>query len=240
MAGAASGAAQAGLGTIGAFAGGLIRSNAEKDARKKERRAFESALLIQQREDERREARLQPFVETGERALGTLTGTLTPFQDVAVDGRLPDDVDPSTVGLPTFEDDELFQFQREQGERAINRFQASRGRFFSGPAAEALLNFNRQLSGEEARRERARLADLATVGSQAAFGAANLSQSSANRQAGLTVTRGRTLANSRRRSGDIQAGAVEAAVIANQQGLQQAGDSVDNFIGGGGAGFFTQ
>lgn len=45
--------------------------------------------------------------------------------------------------------DPVFQFRQEQGERAINRAAAARGQFFSGVAMEQLSDFNLALSGEE-------------------------------------------------------------------------------------------
>lgn len=68
----------------------------------------------------------------------------------------------------------LYQFQQEQGSRALNRELASRGLHGSGAGIETLARFNAQLQGEEGERLFSRL-----------FGATQLGANMANAQAGL-------------------------------------------------------
>lgn len=189
-------------------ASSTIQSRQASKAAKAQRKQQKKALEAQEAQQARTRADVQPFVETGTRALNTLTGTATPFNQVAVNGQLPEGTDPNTVGLPTFQDTEFFDFQAREGERSIDRFLASRGRFFSGVAAQQQSDFISKLTGEEAQRERARLERLAGNGQNAALNLGSLEQNNTNQQAAARTRIGAVNANNAIAQGDIIGGAV--------------------------------
>lgn len=225
------GIAQAFLGPAGALVTGLIDASANRRAAAQQERRAQEALNLQRETAAQQRQDAAPFIETGQRAIGTLAGTVTPFQSVAVNGQLPDDVNPSTVGLPTFENDQLFQFQQEAGERAINRALAARGQFFSGAAFETLSDFNRQLSGEEARRERERLAGLGTLGANTSL---QLGRNQ-NQLVGFSTETLGNIGNAQARGilGNAAAvtGAIDESVESQISGAQQQDEGVATFLG---------
>lgn len=113
----------------------------------------------------------------------------------------------------------LFQFQSEMGSRNINRELAARGLFNSGAGLETLQRFNNQLVGEEADRMYNRLANLTTMGSNAAAGMATMTNQTGNQVAGIQANAGVAQGNAIANQYNALGGAIQGGFNAIGGGL---------------------
>jgi len=102
--------------------------------------------------DTRQRKDLQPYMN-----LGTQSGDLI-SQILSGSTSLEDVLGKSSI----------FQWQQQEGERAIDRQLAARGQYNSGVGLETLARFNNQLVAEEGERYWSRLFNTTTLGANAA------------------------------------------------------------------------
>lgn len=218
-----------------AIASGVIGSNAAGKAASQQTAALREANELNRQLQEQQRTDAAPFVEAGTRATRTLTGEafITPEQARA-QGLPLDDPRVRTQGAL---EDPLFQFQLEQGERAINRFLGSRGQFFSGVAANALTDFTRQASGEQINRDIERNQFTASLGANVltrnATNAVQLQGLTNQNQAAIgSAQAAGTLGQSQAITGAISGVAnATGGFIQNQQTLQQNQQLLDILAG---------
>jgi len=127
--------------------------------------------------------------------------------------------DGPATGLDVFQESPGFQFRQEQGEQAINRANAARGRFFSGAAIENLAEFNSGLASSEFNNFFNRLNALRTGGSAAATSATAAGSASSGNIANLIQT-----------GGANRASGIVGAANARNQGLAGVAGAVTGGI----------
>jgi hypothetical protein len=103
--------------------------------------------------------------ETQERMLERQIGLQEPFRQAGLVGlpRLQQMI-TGEGGPIDIEASPLYQWQREQGEEAINRAAAARGGFGATSTVQRLGEFQRGLGAEETQRQYGRLLDLVNIG----------------------------------------------------------------------------
>lgn len=220
----------------GQVASGIMQANAAKKAAKQQAKAQREAIEFQRQtqerlrveaiaERERQEARFRTQIDVGDRATREIAGIAT---ETTVD---PETGEITGTGLPDFEESELFRFQQEEGERAINRALAQRGQFGSGVALETLSDFNRQLSAEEAQRRKDELRFLSVKGDNAA---SNLNQTGtalfgaqAQSEVNITQLQSQALTN----IGNAKAAGTNSAALAKANTIRDSTQTVASGVG---------
>ena len=81
----------------------------------------------------------------------------------------------------------LYEWEKEQGEEAINRMMSARGKYNSGTAIEALSEYNRALSAEESQRRYGRAVDEYGRQYGQQFDLFNMTQSLADKRYGKVM-----------------------------------------------------
>lgn len=122
-----------------------------------------------------------------------------------------------------FQETPGYQFQLDEGQRAINRSLAARGKVLSGPAVKEGLRFSQGLADQTYSNHLKRLANMAGLGSDAAQGGAN------------AVATGQGIANSQLVGGAGVADAQIQAGNARASGYAATGQAISggfNFLGG--------
>ncbi len=149
------------------LAGAALSFGLGKSSAKKARRAQEAALAEQRRianeQYNKSSAELSPYKQSGlagQNQLSYLLGLnvpkykdasgaeIDPYSDVNEDmgqfGQLT-----KRFTLDDFQADPSYNFRKEEGERALNRASAARGRFASGSALRELNRYNSNLASQE-------------------------------------------------------------------------------------------
>jgi len=153
---------------------GIFGSSASKKQAEAIRYAADTARKTALELDDKARADVAPFRDYGIKAGDTLLRFLSGEADL-------DDVTMSTS---------LFKWQRDEGERALNRQLSARGLHGSGAGLETLARFNAQLVGEESMRYWDRLMNLTTLGGNAASHMATNTSTTGRSLADLTVKSG--------------------------------------------------
>jgi hypothetical protein len=165
-----AGGAQAG----GSIFSGIMGSNASKKQAEAIKYAADQARKTALELDDKARADVAPFrqygIDAGDRLSGILKGDIN-LDDAVMGGS-------------------LFKWQRDEGERALNRQLSARGLYGSGAGLETLARFNAQLVGEESMRHIERLMSMTQLGGNAA-----------SHMATNTSTTGRSLADMTMKAG---------------------------------------
>lgn len=148
--------AAAGIGAVGTIAGGIMQSNAVKGA------------ASQARND------LAPWRTTGQSALTATSDLLGLNGDEAAD-----------AAFGNFRTSPGYQWQLDQGLRAIDAGAAARGLVRSGATLKAEMEYGQGLADREFSDYYARLAGLSDQGLKAAGGQASASQAAGQGQANI-------------------------------------------------------
>jgi hypothetical protein len=166
--GAAFGGAGAGL------AGNLIGGNFASKAASKQRKGL-SALSgqIQSRVAED-QARLDPFAQVGTEALSPLTGLILGKRRTE-EGEFEDISPQERQAL--FQESPAFQFQLEEGQKALERLGSATGNIFSGRQIKATQRFGQGLASQDYQNYLGQLSSLANMGQSAATQQGNFSMS---------------------------------------------------------------
>ena len=159
-----------GLSVVGGVASGVANLLGARE----QRRAASRAAGLTERELRRIRADAAPFREIGLSSLSRLAAeNLVPLEET------PD-----------------FQFIREQGERALERSAAARGKLLSGEAVRDAMRFGTGLASQQAGNRRQTLATLAGFGPGATSTTAGAGLISGGRLADLALQRGAANASS--------------------------------------------
>ena len=163
-------AAAAGLSAVTGLAGSVMQSNAAKSAQ-----AQAQAQFAQE------QANLKPYNTAGQSALG-----------VASDLSGANGPDAATAAMANFQTDPGYQFQMQQGLRAVDAGAASQGMLRSGATLKAEDTFGQGLAEQDFTNYYNRLFNLSALGETAAAGgsasavaAGNSAQTAGTQQASI-------------------------------------------------------
>lgn len=150
--------AAAGIGAAGTIAGGLMQSGAARAGQAQAQKQFE-----QQRQD------LAPYRQAG-------LAPLQAQQDLlGLNGQ-----DAATAAMANFQSSPGYQFQLDQGLRAVDAGAAASGMLRSGAALKAEQTFGQGLANTDFSNYYSRLAGLSSLGANAAAGGAQTAQGAAS------------------------------------------------------------
>ena len=153
--------AVAGVVAAGAsVAGGMMQSSAANKASKAAQKSQEQALAQQREIFDMQRADQMPYMEAGQNALGTVA-----------DLSGANGIEAGRAAQAQFLESPGYQFQLEQGQKAIDRSAAARGMLRSGATMEASQRFGQGLAAQDFTTYYNRLAGLAGMGQQSANGA---------------------------------------------------------------------
>lgn len=135
----------AGIAAVGSLAGGLISSNASKDAAQTQADAANQANQLTQQRYEDTKAQLAPYTQLGSEAGGSVGSLLGLSGDPTAAGY-----GSLTHGF-TADDfkkyqDPGYQFQLQQGTQALQNSQAAGDGVLSGGALKGLINYNQNMA----------------------------------------------------------------------------------------------
>lgn len=136
---------------------GLIGGSGAASAGRKLDNIASLQIQAAERAERRAVRRLEPFTTAGTRAIGSLTDLILGGGDVS----------------DLLQTSPLYNFQLEEGSRAINRQLSGRGLFGSGAGLEILERFTRGLLAEEGERTIGRLFGISQLGQNSAALTAN-------------------------------------------------------------------
>lgn len=198
------GAAIGGAAVIGG-ATSIISGNKAADAQQQgaetaaaaSERATQAQIAEQRRQYDTTRADYAPYRETGYKALDTLSGLY---------GVGPNKIDPTAA----LEATPGYQFNRDEGLRAIDRSNAARGLLNSGGADKARMRYAQGLASNTYDSYKNTLAALAGVGQSATGSTAAAGANSANAITGALGTNAATQGNAA-----INAGNARASSFAN-------------------------
>lgn len=144
----------------GQLLGGHMQSQAAGRSSDAMRNASREQLALQREMWQQGREDITPWREAGAGALGDLQAMLSGEYDITTDPG--------------------YQFQLEQGQRAIDASAAARGNLMSGRTLRELTGFGQGLASQEYANRFNRLASLAGVGQASASQSASLGQNFAN------------------------------------------------------------
>ncbi|MFJ1471171.1 hypothetical protein [Massilia orientalis] len=183
----------------GTIVGGMISGNAARSAANTQADAANNAAALQQQQYQQTRDSLQPFINSGYDAQGSLRNLLG--LGAPTDGNTYGSL-TKPFNAQTWEQwkDPGYDFQLQQGQQALQNSQAAKDGVLSGAALKDLINFNqsmaanafqgafgRYMTTNEATYKR--LADLLGIGENAAAGAGNMGVQATNNIAN-TLTSG--------------------------------------------------
>jgi hypothetical protein len=207
-----------GIGAAGSLGSALIGANASQNAANAQVQAQQAALAQQKQLFGVGQAAVNPFIQGGQTALGTLTNLETPGQSASTLSQMPG-----------------FQFASQYGTMAATNALAAKSGASAGPLAAAVSQFNNGLASQQYFNTVGALQNTANMGSGAASSLLGGAISSGNAQAG-------TLGN----IGNAQAAGTLGSANALSGGLTGVGSSLSNAAlfnalsgGGGGGGLYT-
>lgn len=203
-----------GLGAAGSIGSALIGSNASQNAASQQVAMQQQALAQQQRMFNVGQQAVNPFIQGGQTALGTLTNLETPGQSASALSQMPG-----------------FQFASQYGTMAAQNALSAKSGASAGPLATAISQFNNGLAGQQY---------FNTVG--ALQNTANMGQSAASSLLGGAINSGNAQASTLGNIGNAQAAGTLGSANALAGGLNGVSGALGNAalynaIGGaGGAG----
>lgn len=163
-------AAAAAVGVAGSVAGGMMQSSAANKASKAAQKSQREALAQQREIFDLQRADQMPYMDVGQNALA----------DVA-DLSGANGVEAGRAAQANFLESPGYQFQLEQGQKAIDRSAAARGMLRSGATMEASQKFGQGLAAQDFTTYYNRLAGLAGMGQQSANAVSNAASNLSNK-----------------------------------------------------------
>ena len=192
-----------GLGAAGSIGSALIGSNASQNAAAQQVAMQQKALAQQQSMFNTGQQAVNPFIQAGQGALGTLTGLETPGTSAASLAQMPG-----------------FQFASQYGTMATQNALAAKGQGASaGPLATAISQFNNGLASQQY---------FNTVG--ALQNTANMGAGSANSLLGGAIQSGNSQASTLGNIGNAQASGTLGSANALSGGLTGAAGAGSNAL----------
>ena len=190
----------AAIGAAGAIAGGVMQNRAAGRAADAQRDAANAGIAEQQAAREQAQQNIAPYLGFGQEGVAGLRGLMA---------------DPDSI-----RNSAAYQWQVGQGINALDRSAAAGGSLGSGGHSADLVRFGQGLASQEYGNQWARLMGVAGLGQNAAVGAGNMGQQSANAIGNLYGNIG-------------QAGAGQAINSANAWGnaLQGVAGAAGNYLG---------
>jgi len=139
--------------------------------------------------------------------------------------NIPGITETTTGGQPYagFRETPGYQFQLDEGQKAINRSLAARGKLLSGPAVKEGMRFSQGLADQTYANHLSRLANMAGLGANVA-----------GQQGQFGITTGAGLANSAIQGGNARASGYAATGQAIGGGINTLAGLYGAFGGGGG------
>ena len=165
-------AAIAGAATL---ASGAMGAKASKDAARQANRGANAAIAEQEAAREQFQANINPYLQFGQQGIAGLQALLE---------------DPNSI-----QDSAAYQFRLDQGLQGLDRSAAARGSLYSGGHSADLMDFGQGLASQEYANQWNRLANIASMGQNAAVGAGSMAQNTANAIGGLYAQQGENSAN---------------------------------------------
>lgn len=207
-----------GLGAAGSIGSSLIGSSASQKASSQQVALQQQALAQQQNMFNVGQTAVNPFIQGGQQALGTLTNLETPGQSASALSQMPG-----------------FQFASQYGTMAAQNALSAKSGASAGPLATAISQFNNGLAGQQYFNTVGALQNTANMGQGAASSLLGGAINSGNAQAG-------TLGN----IGNAQASGTLGSANALSGGLTGAAGSASNALlynqllgNGGNSGLYT-
>lgn len=163
------------------IAGAAISARGARKGAASQAAAAEQAAQLQAEQFRQTRRDLAPFRQVGTQAIGTLAD----LSGLSAGG----------ADFSSFERSPGFQFRLQQGEQAINRAAAARGRFDSGATLQDLGRFNQGLASQEFGAHFNRLSGLAGMGQNAAAQTGSFGAQSAANQGNALMAAGQARAS---------------------------------------------
>lgn len=197
-----------GIGAAGSIGSALIGSNASQQASQQQAAMQQQALAQQQSMFNTGQQAVNPFIQAGKGALGTLTGLETPGTSAATLAQMPG-----------------FQFASQYGTMAATNALAAKSGASAGPLAAAISQYNNGLAGQQY---------FNTVG--ALQNTANMGSGAASSLLGGAIQSGNSQANTLGNIGNAQAAGTLGSANALSGGLTGIGNAAQsaalyNYIG---------
>lgn len=126
-----------GMGVASAV-GGIAKGVAGSKAAGAQQRAADAAIAEQQRQYDLTRQDQKPWMDAGGSAITTLGGMVQPGGELY-----------KNFGAEDFQTDPGYQFRLAEGQKAIDRFSSSKGRFNSGATLKDSMDFNSGLASQE-------------------------------------------------------------------------------------------
>jgi hypothetical protein len=210
----------AAIGAASSYASGKAQAKAAERAAQAQLQMNRETIASQEKLFAQTRADALPWREAGIAALQQL-------QTGIADGSF----DPSKF---KFEADPGYQFRLAEGEKQIDRLQASRGNVFSGAAGKALARYGQEFASNEYDRAYARAANAKTTNFNVLSSVAGTGQLANSQIAQARDSMGNVIANANTNSGNAlsqgynQAGAAKASMYGNIAGAANQG--LQNFM----------
>lgn len=235
----------AGVGAVGSVAGGLISASGAKSAASQQAAAAEQAAQLQNQQYQQTRADLLPYNTAGQSMLGPLsnyygtTAAQGAVAQAAAQGAIPQIPDQATLlNMPGY------QFNLDQGLKAIQSQATANGLGLSGAATKAAMNYGTGLAdqylnqyfnmGQTQYTDYAQQFQNQLALNNAVFGQLYDPARLGEAAAAQTGTTGASLAQSQGNAlmaaGQAQAAGTGAAAGALSGGLQNAGNSIGNSL----------
>lgn len=144
------------IGAAAGLAGGAMAASGAKKAAKAQERAAAADLAFQKEQAAKAEARLNPYVQAG-------YGGLSAYQDtLGLNGAAG-----TARAVNAFQTAPGYQFQLQEGQKALERSAAARGNLFSGATGKGLIRYGQGVANQAYGTYQDRLSGLATLGENA-------------------------------------------------------------------------
>ena len=201
--------------------GASKQAKAAKKAAKAQERAAAADLAFQKEQAAKAEARLNPYVQAG-------YGGLSAYQDtLGLNGAAG-----TARAVNAFQTAPGYQFQLQEGQKALERSAAARGNLFSGATGKGLIRYGQGVANQAYGTYQDRLSGLATLGENAGAQTGSIGLGYANNISNALNNQGAAQASGYIGSANAWSGALN--------GLAQfAGNAISAGMGGGGGGWFS-
>jgi hypothetical protein len=201
------------VGAVGALGAAKMSSDSSKKAARAGNASAQSGLDLQRQQFDTFQQNIAPYLQAGEGALGGLNAL-------------------AEGDYSAFEESPDYLYARDQMQQGIERGAAARGSLYSGGTN---VDLGRQLGGlasQNLGNYRNSLFQLAGMGQNAAVGAGNLGQQSANAQSGLLAQQGQNNANAAIQQGNAWGNALQGiAGVAGQYAANRSSSYPNAQIG---------
>lgn len=204
-----------------AVIGGAMQSRGVSKAARAQQQAAETAAATEERMLERQLAETKPFRDLSLQQLNRLAQLYGPEGEY--------------VRTPTMQDlmiDPAFSFRLSEGEKALARMQAARGKFLSGGAVRAGTEFSQRLASEEIANALSRRRQQQADVTNALLGIGGYGPSLASSAAGSIGQTGSNLANLQMGAGQARASGYIGQANALSQALGQGAMGYGLYRGG--------